>query len=331
MSENKHAKVVILGSGPAGLTAALYTARANLNPVVIAGPQLGGQVSWTHEIENFPGYAGGSGQGLVDIMKAQAEKFGAVVDMDVALEVDFTHGLPFTIKTGNTVYTADAVIVTVGASPRKLAVPGEEEYIGRGVSYCGTCDGFFFRDKPIVVIGGGDSAVKEAQFLTRFATKVDVIHRRDSLRAEPENQKHAFANPKINWIWNTVVEEIKGEKKVNAVRLRNLETGEVYEHPTQGAFVFVGHNPNGEIFQGQLTMDEWGFVLVDKAMMTNVEGVFAGGEIQDSVWKQAVTSAAQGTMAAMSAIEWLEKRESRAQSATVSAVNNPAATVTQTA
>lgn len=309
MSEVKHAKVVILGSGPAGLAAALYTGRANLNPVVIAGPQLGGQVSWTHEIENYPGYAGGTGQGLVDVMKEQAEKFGATIDMDVALEVDFTHGAPFTIKTGNTIYKADAVIVTVGASPRKLAIPGEEEYIGRGVSYCGTCDGFFFRDKPIVVVGGGDSAVKEAQFLTRYATKVDVIHRRDTLRAEEENQKRAFDNPKINWIWNTVVEEIKGEKKVNAVRLRNLETGEVYEHPTQGAFVFVGHNPNGEIFQGQLTMDESGFVITDDNMMTNIDGVFAGGEIQDSKWKQAVTSAGQGTQAALATIEWLEKRE----------------------
>jgi thioredoxin reductase (NADPH) len=309
MSEIKHEKVVILGSGPAGLTAALYTGRANLKPVVIAGPQLGGQVSWTHEIENYPGFPGGSGQDLVDIMKAQAEKFGAVIDMDVALEVDFTHGAPFTVRTGNTIYKADAVIVTVGASPRKLAIPGEEEYIGRGVSYCGTCDGFFFRDKPIVVVGGGDSAVKEAQFLTRFATKVDVIHRRDTLRAEPENQKRAFDNPKINWIWNTVVEEIKGDKKVNAVRLRNLQTGEVYDHPTQGTFVFVGHNPNGEIFEGQLTMDENGFVLTDKHMMTNIEGVFAAGEIQDPVWKQAVVSAGQGSAAAIATIEWLEKRE----------------------
>jgi len=326
MSEIKHEKVVILGSGPAGLTAALYTGRANLKPVVIAGPQLGGQVSWTHEIENYPGYPGGTGQGLVDIMKAQAEKFGAVVDMDVALEVDFTHGAPFTIKTGNTIYKADTVIITVGASPRKLAIPGEEEYIGRGVSYCGTCDGFFFRDKPIVVVGGGDSAVKEAQFLTRFATKVDVIHRRDTLRAEPENQKRAFDNPKINWIWNTVVEEIKGDKKVNAVRLRNLDTGEVYDHPTQGTFVFVGHNPNGEIFDGQLTMDESGFVITDKNTMTNIDGVFAAGEIQDSVWKQAVVSAGQGSMAAIAAIEWLEKHENKAEA--VNAVNETPATET---
>jgi len=324
MSEIKHEKVVILGSGPAGLTAALYTGRANLKPVVIAGPQLGGQVSWTHEIENYPGYPGGTGQGLVDIMKAQAEKFGAVVDMDVALEVDFTHGAPFTIKTGNTIYKADTVIITVGASPRKLAIPGEEEYIRGGVSYCGTCDGFFFRDKPIVVVGGGDSAVKEAQFLTRFATKVDVIHRRDTLRAEPENQKRAFDNPKINWIWNTVVEEIKGDKKVNAVRLRNLDTGEVYDHPTQGTFVFVGHNPNGEIFDGQLTMDESGFVITDKNTMTNIDGVFAAGEIQDSVWKQAVVSAGQGSMAAIAAIEWLEKHEKKAE--TVNVVSETPAT-----
>lgn len=305
----KRARVVIIGSGPAGLTAALYTGRANLSPVVIAGPQLGGQVSWTHEIENYPGFPGGSGQQLIDIMKTQAEKFGAVIDTDVALEVDVSHGSPFTVRTGNSVYEAESLIVTVGASPRKLDVPGEEEYIGRGVSYCGTCDGFFFRGKDIVVIGGGDSAVKEAQFLTRFATKVDVIHRRDTLRAEPENIKHAFENPKINWIWDTAVEEIKGEKKVNGVQLRNLKTGVVTQHPTQGAFIFVGHTPNGEMFKGQLDMDEWGYVKTDSLYRTSVDGVFAAGEIQDPVWKQVATSVGQGSAAGISAIEWLEKHE----------------------
>jgi thioredoxin reductase (NADPH) len=305
-------KVVILGSGPAGLTAALYTARASLSPVVIAGPQIGGQVSWTHEIENYPGFPGGSGQELIEVMRTQAEKFGARIDYDVALEVDLTNGTPFTIKTGNTTYLADALIVTVGASPRKLSVPGEEEYIGRGVSYCGTCDGFFFRGKPIVVVGGGDSAVKEAQFLTRFATRVDVIHRRDSLRAEPENQKRALANPKINWIWNTVVEEIKGEKKVNAVQLRDLVTGEVRDYPTEGVFVFVGHTPNGDLFKGQLAQDEYGYVLTDKMYMTSVPGVFAAGEIQDTQWKQVATSVGQGSAAAIATEQWLETQEKHA-------------------
>ncbi len=310
MSDIQHEKVVIIGSGPAGLTAALYTARANLSPVVIAGPTLGGQVALTHEIENFPGFPGGSGADLVEVMKGQAEKFGARVDMDLALAVDTTHGAPFTVKTGNSVYQADTLIVTVGASPRKLNVPGEEEFLGRGVSYCGTCDGFFFRGKPIVVVGGGDSAVKEALFLTRFATRVDIVHRRDSLRAEPEMQKRALANEKINFIWDTVVDEVKGDNgKVTSVQLRNLKTGETRDYPTQGVFVFVGHDPNNDLFRDQLTMDEHGYVITDKLYRTNVDGVFAAGEIQDPLWKQVATSVGQGCAAAMSAEQWLEQRE----------------------
>jgi len=305
-------KVIILGSGPAGLTAALYTARAGLNPLVIAGPQLGGQVSWTHEIENYPGFPGGSGQELVDVMKGQAEKFGARIDHDVALEVDLRNGSPFMVRTGNSVYSAESLIVTVGASPRKLEVPGEEEFIGRGVSYCATCDGFFFRGKHVVVVGGGDSAVKEAQFLTRFATQVDVIHRRDTLRAEPENQKRALANPKINWIWNTVVEEVQGERKVNNVRLRDVKTGEKRDFAAEGVFVFVGHNPNNDLFAGQLDMDAEGYVITDKQYRTNIDGVFAAGEIQDPQWKQVATSVGQGCAAALSAEQWLEKHEAKA-------------------
>jgi len=303
-------KVVIIGSGPAGLTAALYTARANLKPVVIAGPVLGGQVAWTHEIENYPGFPGGTGAELAETMKTQAESFGARVDMDLALEVDVSHGSPFTVKTGNSIYHAEALIVTVGASPRKLNVPGEEEYIGRGVSYCGTCDGFFFRGRPVVVIGGGDSAVKEALFLTRFATRVDIVHRRDTLRAEPEMQKRAYANEKINFIWNTGVDEIKGvDNKVNAVQLRDLKTGETREYATQGAFIFIGHDPNNDLFEGQLTMDEHGYVVTDNLYRTSVEGVFAAGEIQDPLWKQVATSVGQGCAAALSTEQWLEKRE----------------------
>lgn len=306
----QHEKVVIIGSGPAGLTAALYTARAQLNPVVIAGPQFGGQVSLTHEIENYPGFVGGSGPDLIEIMKNQAEKFGARIDQDVVLEVDLEHGSPFRVKTGNNEYSADALIVTSGASPRLLEVPGESEFTGRGVSYCGTCDGFFFRNKKVVVIGGGDSAIKEGLFLTRFATNVDVIHRRDSLRAEKTQQDRAFENPKMGFTWNTVVEEIKGENKVNAVKLRNLDTGESYEYPTDGVFIFIGHDPNNSLFTGKLNMDEHGYVITDKFMRTSVEGVFAAGEIQDPLWKQVATSVGQGTAAAMSTEQWLAKRES---------------------
>jgi thioredoxin reductase (NADPH) len=312
MQVNKHReKVVIIGSGPAGLTAALYTARANLSPVVIAGPQFGGQVSLTHEIENYPGFPGGSGPDLIEIMKDQAEKFGARIDMDVALSVDLSHGSPFTVKTGNSEYLADALIVTSGASPRLLNVPGEAELTGRGVSYCGTCDGFFFRGKKVVVVGGGDSAIKESLFLTRFVTHIDVIHRRDTLRAEAALQQRARENEKINFIWNTVVEEIKGDDKgkVTAVRLRNLQTGKTWDHPTDGVFIFIGHDPNNSLFTGQLVMDEHGYVITDKMMRTSVDGVFAAGEIQDPLWKQVATSVGQGCAAAMAAEQWLAARE----------------------
>jgi len=303
-------KVVIIGSGPAGLTAALYTARANLSPVVVAGPQFGGQVSLTHEIENYTGFMGGSGPDLIELMKSQAEKFGARIDMDVVLSVDFSKGSPFTIKTGNNEYLAETVIVTSGASPRLLNVPGEVEFTGRGTSYCGTCDGFFFRGKKIVVVGGGDSAIKEALFLTKFATRVDVIHRRDSLRAEAALQERARANEKISFIWNTVVEEIRGADKVNGVRLRNVVTGDVTDYPTEGVFIFIGHDPNNALFKGVLTMDEHGYVITDTMMRTNIDGVFAAGEIQDPLWKQVATSVGQGCAAALSAEQWLAARES---------------------
>lgn len=306
----QHEKVIIIGSGPAGLTAALYTARANLSPVVIAGPQFGGQVSLTHEIENYPGFVGGSGPDLIEVMKKQAEQFGARIDMDIVLEVDLEHGSPFRVKTGNTEYMAEALIVTSGASPRLLEVPGEQEFTGRGVSYCGTCDGFFFRGKKIVVVGGGDSAIKEGMFLTKFATSVDIIHRRDTLRAEKAQQDRAFNNPKINFIWNTAVETIEGDGKVKQIKLRDLKTGETRDYPTEGVFIFIGHEPNNSLFKGKLDMDSHGFVITDKLMRTNVEGVFAAGEIQDPMWKQVATSVGQGCAAALSAEQWLSERES---------------------
>lgn len=307
----QHEQVVIIGSGPAGLTAAIYTARAKLNPLVIVGPQMGGQVSLTHEVENYPGFPEGlTGAELVERMRAQAERFGTRFEYSSIIDVDFTHGRPFTLTDDNgKVYTADTVLVTSGASPRKLGIPGEEEFWGRGVSYCGTCDGFFFRGKEIVVVGGGDSAIEEGIFLTRFATKVEVIHRRDSLRAGRFLQQRAFKNEKMNFVWNTVIEAIGGKDSVDHVRLRNIETGETYDHPTEGVFIFIGHDPNNNIYKGQLEMSEEGYVITDHLMRTNVEGIFAAGEIQDPIYRQVASSVGQGTMAAMSLERWLSEHE----------------------
>ena len=308
----KKERVVIIGSGPAGLTAALYTARAQLAPVVIAGNQLGGQVAITHEIENYPGFPDGlSGPELVERMQEHAENFGAKVEFDLVESIDFSTGSPFQIKTYGEEYLADSVIVTIGADPRKLGVPGEENYIGAGVSYCGTCDGFFFRGKDIVVVGGGDSALEEGIFLTRFATSVNVIHRRDELRAGVQLQTRAFNNEKLSFTWNSVVEEIIGDNGggVNAVRLKNVVTGEETIHPTEGVFIFIGHDPNNAVFGDQIALNENGYIITDQRYRTNVEGVFAAGEIQDEIWRQVATSVGQGTSAAMSAIHWLEANE----------------------
>lgn len=308
-------RVVIIGSGPAGLTAALYTARAQLAPVVIAGAQLGGQVAITHEIENYPGFPDGlSGPELVERMKSHAENFGAKVEFDLVQSVDFSSGSPFHVKTYGADYLADAVIVTIGADPRKLGVPGEDDFIGAGVSYCGTCDGFFFRGKDIVVVGGGDSALEEGIFLTRFATSVNIIHRRDELRAGVQLQQRAFNNEKISFTWNSVVEEIIGNGNgVNGVRLKNRLTGEEMLHPTEGVFIFIGHDPNNAVFGDQIALNENGYIITDQRYRTNVDGVFAAGEIQDELWRQVATSVGQGTSAAMSAIQWLEANEDRLQ------------------
>ncbi len=305
-------RVVVIGSGPAGLTAALYTARAELSTVVIAGDRPGGQIAITEEVDNYPGFPEGTtGPELAEAMQRQAERFGADVVFDMVTSVDFRMGSPFLVKTYSEEYLADAVVVTIGANPRELKVPGEREYVGRGVSYCATCDGFFFKGKEIVVVGGGDSALQEGLFLTKFANTVKIIHRRDQLRASTALQTRAFANPKIGFIWDTVVQEIQGrDGVVSAVTLKNVKTGEVYDHPTNGVFVFIGHDPNSDVFGGQLATDDSGYVIIDSLMRTNVEGVFAGGEIGDRVFKQAITSAGQGCAAAISAIKWLEERES---------------------
>jgi len=303
-------KVVIIGSGPAGLTAALYTARANLQPVVLSGNQLGGQVSITSEVENYPGFPqGATGPELVELMQKQAEKFGARLVVDEVTQVDFRGGPPFRVTTHGGSYETEAVIVATGASPRRLGVPGEDGLIGRGVSFCATCDGFFFRNKEVVVVGGGDSAAEEGLFLTRFANSVRVVHRRDELRAGETLKKRAFANQKMSFTWNTVVEEIVGQGKVQAVRIRNLKTGERQELPTDGVFIYIGHFPNTDLFQGQLEMDALGYLRTDARMMTSVAGVFAAGEVQDPVYRQVASSVGQGCQAGMMAERWLAERE----------------------
>jgi thioredoxin reductase (NADPH) len=310
-------RVVIIGSGPAGLTAALYTARAQLKPVVIIGPQFGGQAAITHEIENYPGFVDPlSGPELAERMKGQSERFGAEYVWDSVEGVDFSQR-PYRIKTYNEEYLADTVIVTIGADPRKLGIPGEAEYTGYGVSYCGTCDGFFFREKEVVVVGGGDSAFEEAIFLTRFATKVTIMYRKgeEHLRAGVQLQDRAAKNDKIEIMYNTVVNEIKAndDGQVNAVNITNTETGEASDFATDGVFIFIGHIPNSKVFGDAIDTDANGYMLTDERMRTNLPGIFAAGEIQDPIWRQVATSVGQGTQAGMSAIHYLEEHEDELQ------------------
>jgi thioredoxin reductase (NADPH) len=301
--------VVILGSGPAGWTAALYAGRANLRPLVLSGSQLGGQVSITDEVENYPGFPQGTtGPELAELMQKQAERFGARVVVDEVTQVNLTHGRPFHLKTHSEEYEAQTVVVATGASPRRLGVPGEEELIGRGVSFCATCDGFFFRGKDVVVVGGGDSALEEGLFLTRFANQVRVVHRRNELRAGETLKQRARANAKMSFVWDTVVEQILGEGKVESVRLRNLNTGDASDLATDGVFIHIGHYPNSDLFRGQLGMDERGYLIVDKSMMTSVPGVFAAGEVQDPIYRQVATSVGQGAAAGMMVERWLARR-----------------------
>lgn len=304
-------RVIIIGSGPAGLTAAIYAARATLNPLVIVGNQLGGQISITAEVENYPGFPETdlTGPDLVDRMYRQAERFGTRFEYDEVVEVDFSNGSPFYIKTHGKEFEAEAVIVTAGASPRRLGIPGEDEFIGRGVSFCATCDGFFFRGKDVVVVGGGDSALEEGLFLTKFANKVRIIHRRDELRAGQALQNRAFSNDKIEFVWNTVVDEISGNGMVNSVTMSNVKNEQSQRLETDGVFIYVGHYPNSKFLEGQLVMDEHGYVIADEKMRTNVSGVFAAGEIQDSMYRQIATSVGQGCAAAMQCEKWLSERE----------------------
>ncbi len=309
INTNTPIKNLIIGSGPAGLAAALYTARANLAPLVISGMELGGQVAITHLVENYPGFLEGiTGPDLVEAFQKQAERFGARIEFDSVTTIDLSQR-PFRVTAYGGEYLAESLILATGATPRHLDIPGEKEFTGRGVSYCATCDGHFFQGKDVVVIGGGDSALEEGLFLTRFANTVTIIHRRDELRAGAILQKRAFDNPKVKFIWDTVPTEIVGEGIVNTLRLHNKKTGQDSEFPTNGVFVFIGHTPNNELYQGHLEMDENGYLIVDKYMQTSVPGVFAAGESADSHFRQVITSAGMGAAAGMQAIRFIEERE----------------------
>ena len=309
MSSNgnaKHVKVLVLGSGPTGYAAALYAARAELQPVVLTGMQLGGQAALTYTIENYPGFPEGvGGAQLGELFQKQAEHFGTVTEFDMANSVDLSKR-PFKVTTDSGEYLADVLIVGTGASPNHLEIPGEVELTGRGVSYCATCDGWFFKDKKVVVVGGGDSALEEALFITRYASSVTIIHRRDELRAGAILQKRAMEHPKINFIWDTVVTEVVGKEKLDALKLKNVKTGDESTLETDGLFIFIGHTPNTQMFKGQLEMSDLGYIKVNDIMETSVPGVFAAGEAADPHFRQVVTSAGMGAAAAISATRFLE-------------------------
>jgi thioredoxin reductase (NADPH) len=309
--KRKKYDVIVLGSGPAGLTAAIYTARAKLQTLVISGNLPGGQLMTTSEVENFPGFANGIfGPELMMNMRQQAERFEATVMDDIATQVDFHH-TPFRILTTDKEFDTDAVIIATGASPRKLGLKSEETFGGKGVSYCATCDGPFFKDEDLVVVGGGDSAVEEATFLTKFAKSVKLVHRRDKLRASRILQERAFDNPKIKFLWNTVVTDITGDRKVHAVTVQDLKSNETKKIDVGGIFIAIGHEPNTEIFKGQLDMDESGYIRVQNHTQTNVEGIFAAGDVHDHRYKQAVTAAGFGCMAAMDVEKFLQEKRHR--------------------
>jgi thioredoxin reductase (NADPH) len=305
----RHVKVLVLGSGPAGYSAALYAARAELEPVVLTGIQLGGQAALTYTIENYPGFPNGvGGPELGELFQKQAEHFGALTEFDLANAVDFSKR-PFKVFTDNAEYLADTVIISTGASPNHLGIPGEEKMIGKGVSYCATCDGWFFKDKKVVVVGGGDSALEEGLFLTRYASQVTIIHRRDELRAGAILQNRALEHAKVKFLWNTVVTEIVGEDKVGSVKLKNVVTEEESTLETDGVFIFIGHTPNTQIFEGHLDLDDKGYIKVNNLMETSLQGVFACGEVADPHFRQVVTSAGMGAAAAIQATRYLEAQE----------------------
>ena len=326
--EDRHHRLIILGSGPAGLTAALYAGRANLAPLVLEGSQPGGQLTITTDVENYPGFPKGiMGPELVDLMREQARRFGAKSRFETAVRADLGRH-PFLVESDSATYTCDTLIVATGASAKQLGLPSEEHLLGYGVSACATCDGFFFRGKEVVVVGGGDTAVEEALFLTKFATRVTIVHRREELRASKIMQDRAREHDKIDFRWNSVVQEVQGDRTggVTGVRLADTHTGEESVLPADGVFIAIGHQPNTEIFRGQLAMNAVGYIEVEEpTSRTSIDGVFAAGDVMDPVYRQAVTAAGTGCRAAIDAERWLEvhettqRRRTPAHEATVAA------------
>ncbi len=305
-------ELIIIGSGPAGFTAGIYAGRAQLSPLLITGSAPGGQMALTSEIENYPGFPQGlSGQELMQLMQQQAERFGTRVQMDEVTGVDLSIH-PFKVTAYGDEHETKTLVIATGTSPRKLGVPGEAEFRGRGVSYCATCDGFFYQDRQVVVVGGGDSALEEAIFLTKFATQVYVVHRRDRLRAEKVFQERAFRNEKIKFVWDTVVTDILGDGRVTGVRLKNVKTEEESTLEADGVFIYVGTIPNTGFLGGQLELDERGYIVTDRRCHTSVPGVFAAGDVQERVLKQVSTAVGSGAMAAMEAEKFIAELEDRA-------------------
>lgn len=312
MSKTHHSKVLIIGSGPAGYTAAIYTARANLKPILVAGMQPGGQMTVTNDVENFPGFEKPiQGPWLMDQMKAQAEHVGTQMIQDIIVSIDLKSNPKKAVGDSGDTYTADAVIIATGAQAKWLGIPSEEKYKGKGVSACATCDGFFYRGKEVIVVGGGNSAVEEALFLTNFATKVTVIHRRDSFRAEKIMQDRLFNNPKIEVIWNAAIDEVLGDGNgVTGARVKDVATGKTHDIKADGIFMAIGHKPATEIFKGQVDIDSDGYIVTKPdSTVTNIPGVFAAGDVKDKVFRQAVTAAGMGCMAALEANKYIEALE----------------------
>lgn len=298
-------EVIIIGSGPAGYTAGVYTSRAKLNTLLISGSLPGGQLMTTSEVENYPGFPNGIfGPELMMNMRQQAERFGAKLLDDEVVEVDFKKR-PFGIRTHGQEFRSESVVICTGASPRKLGLRAEQEFAGKGISYCATCDGPFFKGEDIAVVGGGDTAIEEATFLTKFGKSVKIIHRKDFLRASKILQEKAFENPKIDFVWDNVVSDISGNKKINSISVRNLKTGEERKIPVGGLFVAIGHEPNTSIFKGQLELDDRGYIILTKNTRTSVEGVFAAGDVHDYRYRQAITAGGFGCMAALDVEKWL--------------------------